>query len=300
MPCLQSAGTLHRGHASSAVLTCSLVWLALARTGSAQDVPAPRVEPGLFLRRDTNSDGGPKLEPIGGGRLRHKDPRFTAIIAADGSVEFRDVVIKPAAKLMGIDPFNKGKLDTPKPIARDNFEERALYPHGPPTAPMMVSVGGGFGGLMGALVSKLRRKAGGLGTDNGRTNMAAKAQFLADTEAVRMRMAHAWLAQRLAEQRAALVDHVLEVWRDVSLPLAERKRRIFVMWDECAEPTELRSPADELRAEAAREARARIEALIRMLAPADSPSRFTAAELAEFNARRQSRARFDPYATVAN
>ena len=276
-----------------------MVWLALVRTGAAQDerrVPAPRVDPGLFLQRDTNSDGGPRLEPIGGGRLRHRDPRFTAIIAADGDVEFRDVVIKPEAKLLGLDLF-KGKLDSPKPLARDNFEERALFPHGPPTAATFVSIGGGFGGLLGALVSKLRRKAGGLGTDNGRTNMAAKTEFLAETEALRLRMAHTWLKQRLAEQRRALVDQVLAVWRDASLPLAARKRRIFVLWDECAEPGDLRSPADEIRAEAAVEARGRIEALMRMLAPPGSPQQFTAAELAEFNAGRQSRARFDPYAT---
>ncbi len=44
-------------------------------------------------------------------------------------------------------------------------------------------------------------------------------------------------------------------------------------------------------------ARGRIAALIRMLAPPGSPQQFTTAELAEFNAVRQSRARFDPYAT---
>lgn len=47
------------------------------------------------------------------------------------------------------------------------------------------------------------------------------------------------------------------------------------------------------------EARGRIEALIRMLAPLNSPQRFTPAELDELNARRQSRARFDPYGTAA-
>lgn len=275
--------------------------LALARTAAAQDerrVPPPRLEPGLVLQRDASSDGGPRLESLGDGRLRHRDPRFTATIAADGSVEFQDVVIKPQASLLGLDVL-KGKLDAPKPIARDNFEERALYPQGPPTAATFVGIGGGFGGILAALVSKLRRKAGGLGTDNGRSNMAAKARFLADTEAVRMRLAHAWLKQRLAEQQAALVDQVLVIWRDTSRSLAERRRQIFVLWDECADSAELRSPADEIRAAAASEARGRIEALIRMLAPQDSAWRFTAAELTMFNAQRQSQARFDPYASSA-
>src|SRR4051812_23618373 len=100
MPCLQSARVGPRGCSPFAGLTGPLVWLALARTVAAQDerrVPAPRFDPGLVLQTDTRSDRGPRLEPIGGGRLRHRDPRFTAIIAADGNVEFRDVVIKPEA-----------------------------------------------------------------------------------------------------------------------------------------------------------------------------------------------------------
>lgn len=61
-------------------------------------------------------------------------------------------------------------------------------------------MGGGFGGLVTAPVGKLRRTAGGLGKVNGRTHMAAKARFLTETEALRMRVAHTWLTQRLAEQ----------------------------------------------------------------------------------------------------
>jgi len=274
------------------------MWLAPARSDAAQDerqVPAPRVDPGLVLRRGAAEDG-PRLESLGDGRLRHRDPRFTATIAADGSVEFRDVVVEPEAKLLGLDLF-KGKIEAPRPIARDSFEERALFPHGPPTAPTMVGVGGGFGGLLGALVSKLRRKRGGPDRGERRTHMAAKARFMAETEALRLRMAHDWLRQQLAAQQRALVEQVLEIWRDASLPLALRRRRIFGLWDECDEPVAIRSPADELRAEAARAARGRVEALIRRLAPQGSPQQYTPAELAELNARRQSRVRFDPYAS---
>lgn len=278
-------------------MTCALIWLAQGRQGSAQDerrVPPPRVEPGLVLQR--GSDHGPALEPIGAGRLRHRDPRFTAIIEADGSVEFRDVVIDPKANLLGVDLFER-KLDPPKPLASDGFAERAIFPHGPPTAPMMVSTGSGGGGLLGAVLGLLRRRNGGADRSKrpGRANLAAKAAFLADTEALRMRMAHAWLKARLKEQQGALVDQVLAVWRDPSLPPAARRRQIFTLWDECGDPTGSQTGTDELRAQAAREARGRVEALIRMLAPPGSPERFTDAELAELNARRRSRARFDPY-----
>ena len=135
MPGLQSARVGPRARSPFAGLTCPLVWLALARTVAAQDerrVPAPRVDPGLVLQSDTKSDRGPRLEPIGGGRLRHRDSRFTAIIAPDGNVEFRDVMIKPETKVLGFDLLRMGKLDPPKPIARDNFEERALFPHAMP------------------------------------------------------------------------------------------------------------------------------------------------------------------------
>ncbi len=298
MPCSRSAGVIRRGRTSLAGLACALIGLADGQTASAQDerrVPAPRLEPGLVLER--GADHGPPLEPIGAGRLRHRDPRFTAIIEADGSVEFRDVVIKPEANLLGVDLI-KRKLDPPRPLARDSFAERAMFPFGPSTAPMMVSMGGGGGGLLGALIGLMRRNSAARDNDNkrpSRANLAAKAAFLAETEAVRMRMAHAWLKQRLAEQQAALVEQVLAVWRDPSLPLAARRRQIFTLWDECAEPTESQTAVDEIRAQAALAARGRVEALIRMLAPQGSPRQFTADELASFNARRRSRTRFDPY-----
>ena len=136
---------------------------------------------------------------------------------------------------------------------------------------------------------------GGNNKRQSRANLAAKAAFLAETEAVRMRMAHAWLKERLSEQQAALVEQVLAVWRDPTLPPAARRRRLFTLWDECAEPTESPTAADEIRAQAALAARGRVEALIRMLAPQGSPEQFTAAELVELNAQRRSRARFDPY-----
>lgn len=276
-----------------------LMWLALLPSVGAQEVrraPAPRVDAGLFLERDRDSDGLPRLEPIDGGRLKHSDPRFTAIINSDGSVEFRDVVLKPEATILGFDLLSR-KRTPPKPLARDNFEERALYPHGPPTAATFASVGGGFASqLIGLLVRKIRRKASGLGDDHGRVNSPAKKRFLAQTEALRTRMAHAWLKARLAEQQVRIVEEALALWRDPGLPLVERKRRIFVLWDECSEPGELRTPADEIQALAAREARGRIEALLRMLAPRGSPQQFTPAELELFNRGRESRARFDPYA----
>src|SRR5262249_49018410 len=61
----------------------------------------PRVSPGLELERGTAI--GPKLEPIGGGRLRHRDTKFTAIIQPDGSVEFRDPLGESTLEVIGFD-----------------------------------------------------------------------------------------------------------------------------------------------------------------------------------------------------
>ena len=104
------------------------------------------------------------------------------------------------------------------------------------------------------------------------------------------------LLYRLAGQLELLVSEVLAVWRDTSVTPVERRRRIFVMWDECEEP----GPASEsavqrIRGDAAALARARIEALVRLLAPAGSPRAYTRDELARLNTTRRSARAFDPY-----
>lgn len=280
------------------------MWLALTPAGGRAEpprVPAPRVPLVLERSREGDAERGPKLEPIGGGRLQHRDPRFTAIIAADGSVEFKDVLVQGNKQLLGIDPLRR-KLDPPRSVTRDDFEERAVYAGmGPSTAPMMAGVGGSFGGLAAAVLGKLRRRSGAAGPAPPGRNAAAKAEFMRATEGVRTRLAHAWLKSQLDAQLGALTGHLLEIWRDESLPLAERKRRIFVAWDECDEgAASPATPTDEIRTRAARQARARVLALIRLIAPRGSPQKYTAAELAGLNARRRSQERFEPYATAGD
>jgi hypothetical protein len=253
------------------------------------------VVPGLVLEssRGAPADVGPRLEPIGDGRLRHRGKGFSAIVDADGSVEFCDVIVEGKTSVLGFDL--RGRKNPPANLARDNFEERALYPGGPATAPVMVGVGGGFGGIVGALISKVSQRRGP-GRSPGRRYTAAKLQFLRDTEAMRMRMTHAWLKAQLATQLDLLIAQVLAVWRDTSVPLVERRRRIFVMWDECEEPGPVsESAVERIRGDAAALARTRIEALVRLLAPAGSPRAYPRDELARLNTTRRSRRAFDPY-----
>jgi hypothetical protein len=242
---------------------------------------SPRPPAGLVLERGAAGDGGPRLEPIGGGRLRHRDPRFTAIVAPDGSVEFRDPTVTANGDILGLDLRSRRLKSGDGGLPRDNFSERALYPHGPPTAAMMVGVGFTFGGLADG--------------PRGKRHASAKLAFLEATEALRLRMAYAWHRDRLREAEAALISRLIQRWRDPSRGLADRKRDLFLAWDECDETSRDSSPLGELRAEAGRSARAKIEALARLLAPPGGPSRYTPAELAALNARRRSVRPFDPY-----
>jgi hypothetical protein len=257
---------------------------APAREGPA-DVGVPLDLP-LDLRLERrDGDGGPALEPIGGGRLRHRNPRFTATIAADGSVEFRDTLPTPRPTLFGVDLVDR-RLRPPRPDVRDDFEARALYPTGPPTAAVFAGVGGGLPGLAD-LLARGRRRDGG-------AHLAEKRRFLADTEGLRARMHYTWLKGQLEARLEVLLSQVIAAWNDPALPLHERKRRLFRAWDDC-EPAPGAEPVDRLRADVARRARDKLEALARVLAPPTSPQRFTPDELAALNATRRSAAPFDPY-----
>jgi hypothetical protein len=224
--------------------------------------------------------GLPNLESLGDGRLRHRGAGFTATIHPDGSVKFKDVVDRDY-KLIGFD-FRKRRLDAPldrRPPAMVDFEERAIFPLG--RLPI-AGVGGRFGGLADWTL--------------GQKHVGAKRAFLAATAGLRYRLSYAWQRARTQEQLAALGDRLVALWRDPKLPLAERKRRVFVLWDECDEldPSPA-SPFDALRGVAGDNARRKIAAFVRMVAAPGTPDVFTADDLARLNAARRSAARFDPY-----
>lgn len=260
------------------------MWLAGLTVHAA--APPERVTPGLVLERGGHAEAaGPKLEPIGGGRLRHRDPRFTAIIEPDGSVEFRDSLGQTSVDILGFD-LARRRFNEYRPLARDYIAEQALYPKGPPTAAIMAGVGFRFGGL----ADGRRARAG----RDGARNSSAKLAFLHATEALRLRMAYAWARDRMREAQDELIDQLLNMWRDSSRSLAERRHKLFLAWDACDEPRG-NAPLERLRAEAGAAARDKIEALARRLAPPGSAAQYTAAELAALNARRRSVRPFDPY-----
>jgi hypothetical protein len=267
-----------------------LLYLLMATNASAAPPrpPAPgELDPGLVLERGARpGDLGPKLEPIGRGRLRHRDPRFTAIIEADGSVEFRDPVGQSTLNFLGVERTRDGgiKLQQYKEPQGD-FSERALFPHGPPTAAMFAGVGFRFGGLADG--------------KRGQRHGSAKLAFLAATEALRLRMAYAWHKERIAEQQFEIIQQLARAWRDTRRSLADRKRHVFLTWDHCDDGAPTGHPLEDLRATAGAESRRKIEAFVRLVAPLGGPNQFTPAELAAFNSVRRSQRPFAHYVAPA-
>lgn len=113
---------------------------------------------------------------------------------------------------------------------------------------------------------------------------AEREWFMRETETMREELQDAARARertQLARQMAGRVQHV---WDTVERTEESRRRRIFSLWDGCAE-----GDAD---GDAARRA---ILGWVRSHLPAGSASAFTPAELAAMNGRRQSSAAFAPY-----
>lgn len=259
---------------------CVLAGVDSARAGPP---PSPRVAVEDVFRAMDAPRADVALEADGAGRLRHRGDGFTAIIHPDGSVEFRDHGGKADASFLGFD-LTRGRFKEPPPERHDPgwaaVVEHAIYPMG--QVPLFGGIGGSFGGLADG--PKKRRHTG------------AKRAFLAATEALRLRLAHAWYRARLQAQLAELGGELVAIWRDPKLSLAERKRRLVRRWEECEEPTSAaHSQFDAMRVAAGRTARAKIEAFVRQVAPLGSSQAYTAAELDRHNRGREGRARFRPY-----
>ena len=87
-----------------------------------------------------------------------------------------------------------------------------------------------------------------------------------------------------ADALDALMTRARTIWSDDSISPAERRLRLFRLWDECDED----SPAG-------REARQRIEGFIRQVAPRGTPRAYPEAQLRELNRQRDSKRPFAPY-----
>lgn len=114
---------------------------------------------------------------------------------------------------------------------------------------------------------------------------SAKLSWLDRTRDTRVAQGARYRADQLAQADSMMRANIDAMW--VRLPDdAARKQALFEMWDECAETGDPETIAG------AQQARAEIMSFIR--ARLRGPDAYTPAEVARFNARKQSRARFAP------
>jgi hypothetical protein len=235
------------------------------------------------------------------------DARFVGTIHPDGRVEIRDmpnvtlefttgrrVVDWMLAFGRAIEGPNHDRpdLETPKPDREAKTQAGVQImppsPYGP--APILIGVGGRFGGVADLALRKGQRK-----------QARAKQEFLDSTAPLRAAMERAQVQADKRAARAHLGQELATRWRDRTRPLAERKRELFDRWDECEEAAPGDgvgiSETDADRGHGGEELRRRIETFVRQVAPAGSAQAFDESELSRLNAGRHSRQRFDPYAS---
>jgi hypothetical protein len=293
--------------------TTTLVLLVLAPGPAtptrAGPPPRPRLPPPPAVRTDID---GSRLERRDDGSLRKVDAeaRFEGIIHPDGRVEVRDLpdarvelttgrasvdwVLGFIRAIENPGSHDRPDLEPPAPDREDRtnagVQTMPPSPYGP--APILIGVGGRFGGAADLALRKGQRK-----------QARAKEEFLDSTAPLRAALARAKAHEQQRAARSRLGQELATVWRDRRLSLAERKRQLFERWDECEEAIagndaagEAISETDAERGHGGEELRRRIEAFVRQVAPAGSAQAFGEAELSRLNAGRQSRQRFDPYA----
>ncbi len=236
-----------------------------------------------------------RLDPDGGGTYRSDEGPFTAKVGKDGSVKLEDkrnVRIKfalPSPKGFGRmvadwyqDPNKPVGMLPPekivKPPVLNNGEHSGHVDRKPDhgdvaTIPI---VSGGFD-ITDAL---MRNK----GID---PYASKKLEYLDSTRDQRVQIGNRHRQKQLAQAAVIMKSNLDRVW-SLPTPLA-RREALFELWDECAE-----TGSEELVA-AGREARTLVIGVLRSRLPAASADAFTAAEIAAFNRRKQSKAAFAPY-----
>jgi hypothetical protein len=230
------------------------------------DVALPRIPeselsatpaPGVSPTRDRVDE----LDRQRDGTYRSEHRTFTARVAKDGRVRFDDgPSIRPGN---GIDPSGPAGAQDPT-VARDQ------------------SIGnGGVGGSMDITEMAMRRR----GID---PHAHEKLAFLDRTRDERAAIAQEHRTTQLSKSGRLMRRTLDELWTSTVDP-AERKQALFELWDECVET------GDPEQLAGAQQARAEIMAFIRTRL--HGPNAYTHAELARFNARKQSKATFAPPAS---
>ncbi len=116
-----------------------------------------------------------------------------------------------------------------------------------------------------------------------------KLKLMDESREARAEMAQAYESEVLKAALFGYRKRLSELWKAPRYSLAERKRLLFLLWDECAEagPTSIVTTARAIRATTLH--------FIRKKLPPEHPQAYSDKELQLLNAKRQSTKRFRPY-----
>jgi hypothetical protein len=136
---------------------------------------------------------------------------------------------------------------------------------------------------------------------------AAKLDLIERSASLREQLSVHWYEDRVARKLEQLDDELAGIWGNESLPGSQRRRMLFLRWDECEEALshiaattaeEAASSVDATRVKAGAKGRRSVEAFIRRKLPSGGTEAYRSEELVELNAERKSSERFDPYSAA--
>lgn len=215
---------------------------------------------------------GPDVQRVKGGKLRYRHPTFSATIRRDGSVRFSD-------KLLGWNwPRKKGP-----PSPHPGYVGEVMPDGKVPWNSQFLTNHSGQGGGSFDLYSLIQKGRGKI------LNAADKLRFLDRTRPFRMAMRRRWKVKVEKTYLNRLPRRLSQLWQLRTLTFAQKRRVLFLLWDECLESNSTRTGRMAL------EARDIILKFIRRNLPPSSPYAYSRLELNRYNRRKESRQRFEPY-----
>lgn len=242
--------------------------------------------------RPLPNDGSPmpELRPDGRGNLIHENGAFYAKIGPDGSVSF--------GRKRGVTIEGFGS-DSPDPAEREILEEHTRIPGVPLTVfkstPNDEARGEAWdrAGLGIGFRPKSDLNDAILYAKGDDPLAARKRRFLRLTQELRDELLAKSQQREVSFSKIRASRHLERLWKRDSVSFANKRLRLFDLWDECEEPVD---DADESpTARAGLRARAQILRFIRQKLPRGSPEAYAPDELRRLNARRKSREVFRPY-----
>jgi hypothetical protein len=223
-------------------MAMGLCVLALAAQAHAAPPPRPRLPPPASLRVDAESERA-RLQRQDDGSLRQVDTEagFVGTVHGDGRVEIRDIPdgrvefttgratvdwMLNFVRAVQSPTKDRPDLEPPPPDreARTNAGVQLTppSPYGP--APILVGIGGRFGGAADLALRRGQRK-----------QARAKQEFLDSTAPLRAALARTHVREQQRAAQTRLGQELATLWRDETRPLAERRRALFELWDDCEE-----------------------------------------------------------------